>query len=566
MSIFKKTLKALGFSGEDDDLEYQPYTAENITNACVREKEAQEEARQDAAQLPQMTAAVEEELLLPDTVLDAMIEMLNRSLPDYVVASLDKESEKKYLSQQLGNPFKEFISTMNARSREQVSQKWKTEHAGLMKEIEEAREKVKELEEQRNGIQSAQLSAERQKRAVTEKMHELEARIATLEAEKEQFELENKSLVNKLKVANVHQEELDEMRTENVRLMTELRKQRENAGDIEKLQAELQQANEALEQTANNSQDSTEELTKTKAELQQAKTDLDQLWSELAASKEVEAALNQQIESARKVQSEREIQVNQSIGRIQELEAELSTAKEALEAAMLLDTKLKQIEQTNIAKSGEIVKLSEQLKTIVAEKEELSQRLSEAVVQKELMAQNSIQKVSESGQEVETLKNELEHANVMLTALRNQRQELLAQIEELKTVKDFPVGESQEIDVPEPIQEESIPEEPTEPVISFSVPDKEPKSKVESKPVNEKVKPVERKEPKQEPVEVQSIEDDYPGLDDFDDNWLIPTRPDTPEMIARRKEEERKKKEEAERVAAEQKKARQVDSSQMSLW
>lgn len=38
MSIFRKTMKALGFSGEDDEFEAQPYTAENITNACIREK------------------------------------------------------------------------------------------------------------------------------------------------------------------------------------------------------------------------------------------------------------------------------------------------------------------------------------------------------------------------------------------------------------------------------------------------------------------------------------------------------------------------------------------------
>ena len=30
MSIFRKTMKALGFSGEDDEFEAQPYTAENL--------------------------------------------------------------------------------------------------------------------------------------------------------------------------------------------------------------------------------------------------------------------------------------------------------------------------------------------------------------------------------------------------------------------------------------------------------------------------------------------------------------------------------------------------------
>lgn len=111
----------------------------------------------------------EEELQLPDTLLDTLLELLNKSLPDYILAALDKEAEKKYLFDRLDKPFKEFICAVNERARESVSRKWKTEHLNLTKEMEEARVKMKELEEQRNTMQSAQLSAERQKRAVAEK-------------------------------------------------------------------------------------------------------------------------------------------------------------------------------------------------------------------------------------------------------------------------------------------------------------------------------------------------------------------------------------------------------------
>ena len=198
MSIFRKTMKALGFSGEDDEFEAQPYTAENITNACIREKERQDNESDVTPSASRVGEDKEEELQLPDTLLDTLLELLNKSLPDYILAALDKEAEKKYLFDRLDKPFKEFICAVNERARESVSRKWKTEHLNLTKEMEEARVKMKELEEQRNTMQSAQLSAERQKRAVAEKVHELEARIAALEAEKEQFELENKSLVIKL--------------------------------------------------------------------------------------------------------------------------------------------------------------------------------------------------------------------------------------------------------------------------------------------------------------------------------------------------------------------------------
>lgn len=40
----------------------------------------------------------EEELQLPDTLLDTLLELLNKSLPDYILAALDKEAEKNISS------------------------------------------------------------------------------------------------------------------------------------------------------------------------------------------------------------------------------------------------------------------------------------------------------------------------------------------------------------------------------------------------------------------------------------------------------------------------------------
>ena len=255
MSIFKKTMRALGFSGEDDELESQPYTADNITNACTREKEHSADNTTDAPPQPVPSRdagkkPVDEpvEMQLPDTLLEVLVEMLNRSLPDYVVAAIDKDTEKKYLFEQLDEPFKKFVSDVNEQSREWTARQWENKHKSLTREVEETRAKMKELEEQRNTMQSAQLSAERQKRAVTEKVHELEARVATLEAEKEQFELENKSLVNKLKVSNVHQEELDSAFAEITKLKGELKKQADHTAETEQLRTELQQVRDELAQ------------------------------------------------------------------------------------------------------------------------------------------------------------------------------------------------------------------------------------------------------------------------------------------------------------------------------
>ncbi len=146
----------------------------------------------------------------------------------------------------------------------------------------------------------------------------------------------------------------------------------------------------------------------------------------------------------------------------------------------------------------------------------------------------------------------------MIAALRNQRQELLAQIENLKFVKN--TNEKQETETVTPVEEK----QDTSSVISFEARQDESETKSNVKTSVEESKEVTENPPKS--VDTNTGEDDFPGLDSFDDNWLIPTRPDTPEMIAKRKEEEKKKREAEEQAAVEQKKAQQVDSSQMSLW
>ena len=436
---------------------------------------------------------------------------------------MDKEAEKKYLFDRLDKPFKEFISAVNERARESVSRKWKTEHLNLTKEMEEARVKMRELEEQRNTMQSAQLSAERQKRAVAEKVHELETRIAALEAEKEQFELENKSLVNKLKVSNVHQEELEAASAEIERLRAELKTQKENISDVEQLRMDLQQARK-----------------------------------ELSQAKDKETEIASQLEAARQDLMQREDKNSQLLKQIKDLEIQLSEAQNGLKVVDEVEIKLQQFEQIKASKDEKIAQLLDNLQSVEEENKQLQARLNDLIEQKEKLEQAVTQGNVGNKNEIESLKSDLENANAMIAALRNQRQELLAQIENLKFVKN--TNEKQEPETVTPVEEK----QDTSSVISFEVRQDESETKSNVKTSVEESKEVTENSPKS--VDTNTGEDDFPGLDSFDDNWLIPTRPDTPEMIAKRKEEEKKKREAEEQVAVEQKKAQQVDSSQMSLW
>ena len=517
MSIFKKTIKAFGFSGEDDEQESHPYTAENITNACLREK-----TQTDVSANPPVEQKIEDsdDCQLPESMLDVIVEMLNRSLPDYAVAALDKEVQKKYLFERLGEPFKQFVERVNEHAQENTARKWETKHRSLTKEVEESRAKMKELEEQRNLMQNAQLSAERQKRAVTEKVHELETRIATLEAEKEQFELENKSLVNKLKVSNVHQDEVDAARNEIAKLRNELKTQQTNTAQVEQLRGDLQQAQEKAEQ-----------------------------------SDQKVAELSQLLDTSRQEQGKLEKELSQRLEQMQVLEEQLSEAKKGLAVMDEVALKIEQFEQIKVQKEEKISQLAAAVQSLEAENSQLKNSLDDLTAQKKALEQAG---KNLHNQEIESLKSDLENANTMVEALRNQRQELLAQIEKLKAVEPKP-------EQPQVLSEKEQPIEPPskKTVINFETVSTTKQSKTNSR-AEKKVEAKAQSMPLEEKEETP--DDDFPGIDLFDDNWLIPTRPDTPEMIAKRKEEEKKKREAEEQAALAQKKAQQVDSSQMSLW
>lgn len=576
MSIFKKVGRALGFSGEDDEMESQPYTAENITNACVRDQVAQNEAAvatpdERPAGSPEAEAARNEDpdnVQLPDSLLEVLVEMLNRSLPEYVVAALDKEAEKKYLFDQLDDSFKKFVADVNVRSREWIARKWEAKQKALTKEVEEARVKVKELEEQRNTMQSAQLSAERQKRAVTEKVHELEARVATLEAEKEQFDLENKSLVNKLKVSTVHQEELDSALAEINRLKGELKNRVDSSAELEQLRSDLQQAQEQLSQTCAKEQETAEQFEQLRGDLQKAQ-------DELAQARQEEQAAANRLEASQKELSRQEEKITQLTEQIQKLETELSEARNGLKVVSEVETRLKQFEQVKAAKDEKIAQLTDEIHSLGEENNRLQARLNESL-QPIAQLENQAREQSAHDEEIDSLKAELESANALVAALRNQRQELLAQIDDLRSVQTAEKENSVPSDTP---PAETKPETK---VINFDLPQNEEiASKPEIEPIKAASEQVEsalepagetpekksrRKVKTPEPSIEETGDDDFPGLDTFGDNWLIPTRPDTPEMIAKRKEEEKKKREAEEQAALEQKKSRQVDPSQMSLW
>ena len=442
MSFFKKSLKALGFSEEEEE-EYTQHTEREVT-ASPRTTANTGPAEPAAPAAPTNNGGE----TLPDSLLEHIVELINASLPDFVRTCIDRESEKRYIYEHLGDSFKNYIAELRGQARSTVEQEVAATRQKLEEELAAQRRKTAELEEQKNEIRNAQLSAERQKRALHDKVHDLDNRVATLEAEKEQYELENKSLLNKLKVADVKQHELDEVMSENTRLLGVIQELKNAHADepasaeIEELRQQAAQATASLDEAIQKAEvlsGENEALRRDIEEKEQAISEKEQMVEQigneksslLAAYDELKTtneALQRLIEEKEQAISEKEQMVEQIGNEKSSLLAacdELKTTNEAQISASQM------LEQTQ----GELTKAHEELK----EAQENIARLEENLAQEVLLRKGLEEK---SGVLQSDLDTSVQRCNELETSLQKMQEgeraeqlaleESAAQLSELK--------------------------------------------------------------------------------------------------------------------------------------
>lgn len=255
MSILSSFKKALGFPDEYDEdndalesdnerptpvakTECSPVTADPAQGPAV-EKAIQASSNDSA---PSTVELIHSEL--PGEVLDAVIEQFNSIQPEFVRQCLSVETQRAYL-----------IDRMSAALREKLRQEMENAHQAGLKQCESERAKMAmdiermksdrvTIKQQKEEFKNAQLSATRQKRALNERIRDLEAQVAQLEADKEQYQLENRGLINKLRVAGIKSNvsdgsdaEIDRLAQENVSLQDR----------IKSLESELMEAQTAAQ-------------------------------------------------------------------------------------------------------------------------------------------------------------------------------------------------------------------------------------------------------------------------------------------------------------------------------
>lgn len=140
---------------------------------------------------------------LTGDLLNEVIGMFNAIQPEFVSKCLDTEKQRDMLVESLSLKLRERVMLLAEATRREVTAEAEAERRSLAENIARLKSQNAALEERKGAFENEQLSAKRQKRALSDRVHDLESKIAEMEAEREQLQLENRSMLNKMRVMSV---------------------------------------------------------------------------------------------------------------------------------------------------------------------------------------------------------------------------------------------------------------------------------------------------------------------------------------------------------------------------
>lgn len=302
MSFFNKISRMFGFGNDSDADEFTDETTDGEAPVPVLAADGEQQSDVPLADVPTLPE------IDPDMkarIFEGVVDIFNKSLPDFLARSVDPAVQRRLLLEAMDKSASDYLSSLMLTAEQYAEKKLKVAVDAAHRESEKLKTDMAQLEQQRSSLREAQLSADRRRRALSDRVNDLESKLATAEAEREQFELENKSLLNKLKVADVQPALVEDLTKEVERLKAALAAG--GAGDIaasadngasEKIEV-LEKENAALVQSKKALEESIVELTRRTEALEKEKAELEQVWN--TAEKKA-AALEDDINGLRQQQ------------------------------------------------------------------------------------------------------------------------------------------------------------------------------------------------------------------------------------------------------------------------
>lgn len=287
-------------------------------------------------------------------IFEQVVKQFNKALPDFLAKSVNPELEKQQLYEGLSEGVRQHIVNLENAVTTKVENSWRTEKEKLQTELKSVSKNAKDLESKRAELKSQQLSSERQKRAMTERIHDLEKQLLNLEAEKEQVELENKSMLNKIKVSQVYEKDVEEMKVIIDGLQEELKRKDSHAtnGDEAKTSASDELNSQLLEKVS---------------VLEKEKADADNKVRDLEREKE---ELNSQLAAHIKEKSEQSEKINY----LEQIEQDYEQVIEKMDS---LEEQFSKIDETVAAKDSVIEDLKKRLSGVEKERDSHKKSLND---------------------------------------------------------------------------------------------------------------------------------------------------------------------------------------------
>lgn len=216
MALFKTLKRAFGFG--DHDLEDEepegidarvtplrrrgdedPVADDNDASQAVKSAEGEASVVSDA----EAVENAKDPRIVPAAIFETVVKIFNESLPDFIRESVDEKIQREYIYSALDSSMRDYMEQLAVDARRRCDARWEGERNNLMRQLDELRRQSQKNEEDSSDSRKQQLSAERQKRALGERVRDLEKQLEAAHAENEQYILENKSLVNKIRLASV---------------------------------------------------------------------------------------------------------------------------------------------------------------------------------------------------------------------------------------------------------------------------------------------------------------------------------------------------------------------------
>lgn len=331
MSFISSVKKALGFPGEfdgdefdedeeldDDDLLDDPDPVDNDApvnpDGSIDLSDSQ----------PEKPLVSEDDLkAMSADLFDSVLNYFNSKQPELVQKCIDIEAQRSILLQEMESNLRARLLAMADQACRRGENLWAEKQQKMGAELMKLKSEYNSVRQQREEFQSAQLSATRQKRALTERVHDLESQVTVLEAEREQLQLENKSMAARLR--NKPQIEMPTV-VDNSELQRLTGENEQLNAKIAELAAELEAAKESVKET------------------QQAAADLTVTESDRDYEEEIRE-IHEQFQQLKELKEKAEISVYELKKEIAESDATITQLQKQLaESAMKADASMKEID------------------------------------------------------------------------------------------------------------------------------------------------------------------------------------------------------------------------------